>query len=87
MRGKGARSRRKGARCKWKLLIQGISLGEDIEAESQKAACLLVETALQKAIIHLNCVKRNHEMNHHNLILRLAQDDVDILNSTLATLT
>ena len=49
-------------RPKWKSLLQGISLGEDIEGESRKAALLLVLGALSDANKHLDLVVRSHSM-------------------------
>ncbi|KAK3701040.1 hypothetical protein RRG08_063291 [Elysia crispata] len=71
---------------KWKLLLQGASLGEDNERESQRVAVVLIKAALHDATEHLDDVKRHPQGTHHKLLLRLAQDDVDILNSTLTTL-
>ncbi|GFO27242.1 SET domain containing 4 [Plakobranchus ocellatus] len=71
---------------KWKHLVQGISLGQDIDTEGQKAALLLVSNALCRAISHLDCLKSHTEVKHYDLLLQLAQDDVDILSTTLASL-
>ncbi|RUS86090.1 hypothetical protein EGW08_006110, partial [Elysia chlorotica] len=69
---------------KWKLLLQGASLGDDIDTESDKVAAVMVEEALSEANRHLHAVKGQSQVTHHTLLLRLAQDDVDILTATLA---
>ncbi|CAL1544509.1 unnamed protein product [Lymnaea stagnalis] len=71
----------------WKSLKQGISISNDNESKANSLATKLVSECLKSARDHLRNVMMCPSSNHFELLKNLAQDDVDILESTLAMLT
>ncbi|CAG5132095.1 unnamed protein product, partial [Candidula unifasciata] len=71
---------------RWKLLVQGAVLSEDVEKHAHQMASQLIESALMKSKTHLQFVEKQPCSTYFSLLKILCVDDVMILERSLSYL-